>query len=214
MANKNIAKSLGAFQVTLSNATDPEILEATRTYNYDTERIAEGTTLLQKARQLNIKQEKEYGEQYSATIAAEDAFYAFKYNTYMPHVKIGRKLFANENGILEMLGLNGNRKWSYDELANQARIFYENALSTPHVISKFAMVNITTETLQAGLDQLANLDLLRAAQKKESGEAQQATDDRDRAMDEINEWMSLYYTVAKIALADKPQLLEKLGVKA
>tara|TARA_R110002050_G_scaffold89774_1_gene188980 strand:- start:37267 stop:37446 length:180 start_codon:yes stop_codon:yes gene_type:complete len=50
--------------------------------------------------------------------------------------------------------------------------------------------------------------------KKESGEAQQATDDRERAMDEIDEWMSLYYTIAKIALANKPQLLEKLGVKA
>lgn len=66
-----------------------------------------------------------------------------------------------------MLGLNGSRKWSYDELANQDRIFYENESSTPPVLSKFSMVNITGETLQAGLDQLANLDLLRAAQKKE-----------------------------------------------
>tara|TARA_R110002050_G_scaffold89774_1_gene188981 strand:- start:37612 stop:37926 length:315 start_codon:yes stop_codon:yes gene_type:complete len=87
MANKKIAKTLGAYQVTLSNATDPEILEVTQTFNYDTERIAEGTTLLQKAQQLNVKQEKEYGEQYSATIAEEDAFDEFKYDTHMPHVK-------------------------------------------------------------------------------------------------------------------------------
>ncbi len=214
MANKKIAKTLGGYQLTLTNATDPEILEATQTFNYDTERIAEGTTLLHEALQFNVKQEKEYGEQYAATIAVEEAFEEFKYGTYMPHIKIGRKLFANDNGILEMLNLNGERKWSYDELANQARIFYENALSTPQVVSKFSVVNITAETLQAGLDQLTNLGLLRAAQKKESSEAQQATDERDQAMDKITEWMSLYYTVAKIALADKPQLLEKLGIKA
>tara|TARA_R110002050_G_scaffold89774_2_gene188986 strand:- start:976 stop:1179 length:204 start_codon:yes stop_codon:yes gene_type:complete len=29
-------------------------------------------------------------------------------------------------------------------------------------------------------------------------EAQQATDERDQAMDEIHEWMSLRYTVAKL----------------
>ena len=163
---------------------------------------------------LNIKQEKEYGEQYSATRLMEQVFDEFKSATYMPHVKLARKLFANDNGIREMLGLNGQRKWSYDELANQARMFYENALSTPQVLSTFSALNITAETLQAGLDQLANLDLLRAAQKKESGEAQQATDERDQAMDKISEWMSLYYTMAKIALADKPQLIEKLGLKA
>ena len=214
MRNQKIAQDLGGYQLTLTNATDPEILEATQNFNYDTERIAEGTVLLQQAQQLNIKQEKEYGEQYSATTVLDNAIDEFNNSTYMPHIRLARKLFASDNGILSMLDVNGRRRWRYEEYISQARTFYNNALSTPQVLSKFAMVNITTETLQAGLDQLANLDLLRAAQKKESGEAQQATDDRDRAMDEINEWMSLYYTVAKIALADKPQLLEKLGVKA
>jgi hypothetical protein len=214
MRNQKIAQDLGGYQLTLTNATDPEILEATQNFNYDTERIAEGTVLLQQAQQLNIKQEKEYGEQYSATTVLDNAIDEFNDSTYMPHIRLARKLFASDNGILSMLDVNGRRRWRYEEYISQARTFYYNALSTPQVLSKFSLVNITTETLQAGLDQLANLDLLRAAQKKESGEAQQATDDRDRAMDEINEWMSLYYTVAKIALADKPQLLEKLGVKA
>lgn len=214
MRNQKIAQDLGGYQLTLTNATDPEILEATQNFNYDTERIAEGTVLLQQAQQLNIKQEKEYGEQYSATTVLDNAIDEFNDSTYMPHIRLARKLFATDNGILSMLDVNGRRRWRYEEYISQARTFYNNALSTPQVLSKFAMVNITTETLQASLDQLNNLDLLRAAQKKESGEAQQATDDRDRAMDEINEWMSLYYTVAKIALADKPQLLEKLGVKA
>ncbi|KOH43876.1 hypothetical protein [Sunxiuqinia dokdonensis] len=214
MRNQKIAQDLGGYQLTLTNATDPEILEATQNFNYDTERIAEGTVLLQQAQQLNIKQEKEYGEQYSATTVLDNAIDEFNDSTYMPHIRLARKLFATDNGILSMLDVNGRRRWRYEEYISQARTFYNNALSTPQVLSKFAMVNITTETLQASLDQLNNLDLLRAAQKNESGEAQQATDDRDRAMDEINEWMSLYYTVAKIALADKPQLLEKLGVKA
>jgi hypothetical protein len=49
-------------------------------------------------------------------------------------------------------------------------------------------------------------------QLKEKGEAQAATEARDKALDNLQEWMSDYIAVARIALEDEPQLMEMLGI--
>ena len=48
--------------------------------------------------------------------------------------------------------------------------------------------------------------------RKREGEAQQATKDRVAAMDALDEWMSDFVAIARIALEEKPQFLEKLGI--
>jgi hypothetical protein len=214
MTSKTIAKRLSGFQLTLNNATDPQILSATMVFNYGDDKIAEGKALVKQAQQLNIIQEKEYGEQYTASNILTKAVKDFTKTTYRPHFDLARKLFPSDPGIRAAMALSGRRRRNYGEWVNQVVIFYSNALSTPEVLQKFLTLNITQEILEESLSQVDGLNLLRAAQKKESGEAQQATDDRDQALDQIRDWMAMYYTVAKIALAEKPQLLEKLGIKA
>lgn len=51
-------------------------------------------------------------------------------------------------------------------------------------------------------------------QKKETGEAQEATGIRDNALDKLAHWLSDFRAVAKVALDDSPQQLEKLGILA
>lgn len=46
---------------------------------------------------------------------------------------------------------------------------------------------------------------------REKGESQDATKLKDTAFIELDDWMSEFYVVAKIALEDNPQLLESLG---
>lgn len=51
-------------------------------------------------------------------------------------------------------------------------------------------------------------------QKKETGEAQAATQRRDKKIDELAKWVSDLRAVVKVALAGDPQQLEKLGILA
>ena len=47
---------------------------------------------------------------------------------------------------------------------------------------------------------------------QEKGEAQAATKRRDAALDAMQDWLSDYLAIAKVALEEEPQLLEGLGV--
>jgi hypothetical protein len=50
-----------------------------------------------------------------------------------------------------------------------------------------------------------------AAQDRERGEAQEATQVRDAKMDELDQWTADYKAIAQVALSDSPQQLEQLG---
>jgi anion-transporting ArsA/GET3 family ATPase len=51
-------------------------------------------------------------------------------------------------------------------------------------------------------------------QAKETGEAQEATKIRDKALDELAVYVSNLWAIVKVALSDSPQQLEKLGILA
>ena len=56
------------------------------------------------------------------------------------------------------------------------------------------------------------MEAANTAHKKEKGEAQQATLDRDKVLDIMEDWLSDFIAISRIALENKPQLLEKMGV--
>ena len=95
---------------------------------------------------------------------------------------------------------------------SQARQFYLNALADSETLTKLGAYGITQAKLEAGQLLHGQVETANAAQEKEKGDAQQATKDRDAAMDSLDEWMSDFVAIARIALEEKPQFLEKLGI--
>ena len=58
---------------------------------------------------------------------------------------------------------------------------------------------------------IASLESARAEYKREVGESQDATKQKDAALSKLEDFMSEFYAIAAIALEDRPQLLESLS---
>ena len=209
---KSLADRLLAAQVAISNAmTDEEIKSLIAAFGYDETRMNTGKGLLDAANQLQQVQQKEYGDQFQATDAL-NGLWAQADADYMRYVKIARIALKDDHAAFQKLALSGIRKKSLSGWMAQAKQFYLNALADMAVITKLSGYGVTQEKLQAGMELLAHTETANATQKKEKGEAQQATLDRDKAIDQLEDWLSDFVAITRIALEDKPQLLEKLGI--
>ena len=72
-------------------------------------------------------------------------------------------------------------------------------------------LKITPEDISGTITLINNLEEARATYLREKGESQDATKAKDKAFAEIDDWISEFYAVAKIALEDNLQLLESIG---
>jgi len=199
-------------QVAIDNALDnPDILDALSLFGYTAERIQQGKALYTTALSAQTTQQLEAGEQKSATAELE-ANRAVAHTTYMRLVKIARVAFKRDAGIATQLDLNGDRKRSLAGWLAQTTQFYVSALTNPAIQVGFSEFGITGDKLRAGLLEVRAVEASNLTQEKEKGEAQAATQTRDEALDALQEWLSDYLAIAKVALEDNPQLLEALGV--
>ena len=110
------------------------------------------------------------------------------------------------------MALDGDRERLLAGWLAQARQFYNNALSDADVQSALLNYGIDTAALTAAQALVDVAEQANAAQESEKGDAQQATLERNQAMQALDAWMGDFIAIARIALEDKPQLLEKLGV--
>jgi hypothetical protein len=204
---------LGA-QVMIENSlTDPVVKEALAAYGYSEKTLAVGKTLYDETIALQNAQKKEYGDQVAATSELNDIWETAD-RQYMKTLKIARIAFEDHPKADRAVMLFGQRKESLSGWLAQAQLFYANILNDAELMESLAEYGYTTEKIQqesALLDQIA---VKCQQQKKEMGEAQASTQARDRKIDELAKWISNLRAVAKVALADDPQQLEKLGILA
>ena len=199
-------------RVALDNSgANSEIQERLAVYGYTPERMQEGRALYDEAVAATRQQQVEYGDKIAATAALNEAWQRAKasYNTL---AQVARVAFKNDTGVTTKLALGGRRKRSLSGWMEQANVFYENALGNSEIMGGLAKFGITEERLQGGKADVEALETLNAAQEKEKGEAQQATQNRDEAIEALDEWLGDFLAIAEVALSDRPQLLEALGV--
>lgn len=180
-------------------------------FGYDEARLAEGRAAYDAADDANETQKKEYGEQFAATDELEKARAAAD-TQWSIHYQIARVAFKKDRGALTALGADKRRARKLADWLAQAKQFYKNALTTPEFLAAFERFKQDQATLENAQSLVEAVATARDKQKKETGEAQDATEKRDAALEELDEWMSDFLTIAKLALQDQPQLLEALGV--
>ncbi len=209
--DSTIANQLMKAAVIVNNAVLEDILSEMSLVGYSREVVQEGKTLLERAEALVQLRQKEFGDQIGATDALETEKAAVN-KRYMRSLKLIRIHLADDSMAETTLGLKGRRKKSISGWSGQAKMLYNNLLNNDNWITELAAINITAETIQNELTAVDSVLDLYWTQQKEIGEAQEATIKRDEALDKLFDWTGRYKKIARIALEDSVQSLEKLGI--
>ncbi len=211
--NDIIDKDLARAQVAIDNTlNDPDVLSAVSLRGYDEPKMQAGKTLYNTALNLHMIQKKEYGEKLQATKNFHDILKEIN-ELYMEGVVTARVVFKEKLDKWQAIGLNGKRKKTYSGWVEQTQQFYINSLNDPEIMEGLLTKCYSKEMLEAEYQGVKNVIAANANKIKESGESQEATKVRDKAMDELNQWISDYKAIAKIALKKNPQWIEKLGLE-
>jgi hypothetical protein len=114
--------------------------------------------------------------------------------------------------MLSGLGVTGKRSRSLSKWLRHAKILYTNLIELPNALEIIANYGITTEVLQKELQNVEVVENLHVKQLSGKSTAQQSTQKKDEAFDELCDWYSDFRAIARIAFYDKPQLLEAMGI--
>ncbi len=205
------AETLEMYRVALENAvTQPEISTVMAELGYDSALIEEGKATLTKTRKAYDANKVEDDE----TSVAYSTFSSKKEHLediFSLHRKKAKVVFRNDATTMDKLAITGSIPRAYVKWLETVKKFYSVALSDETIQTKLVRLKITKKDLTATNKLILELETARAEYQKEKGESQNATKAKDAAFAEIDDWMSEFYAVAKIALEDSPQLLEALG---
>ena len=208
----SIDERLTRYHTGLTNARNvPALQSRVALYGYTPTKLDDMLDLRQEALDAHLAQKSEYDDQYAATAAFNTAWEKAR-TAYMRLITLGRILFKDDYATYLKLTLNQERKYSFSGWLTQARKFYINLLADSAALAKYALYNTPLATINAAKALMDTVEQANVAQAKETGEAQKATQDRDAKLDLIDDEMSEFYALAKIACEDAPQLLEMLEI--
>ncbi len=194
----------------LINAKGSEILPSISIFGYHSEKIDSGLALHKIAQDLYITQQKEYGEQFSAT----EELHTMKAdaNSAVKKTWTIAKLAVTDSGLRRTLGIHKSQSQTHNGWMKQFDRFYRNI--DAEVLEYLTEYGYSAEKILA--ERALVVAVIDADKRRddETSEAQRATVDRDEAVDTLHDWMRTFYKVAKLSLEDQPQLLEKLGILA
>jgi hypothetical protein len=209
---QSIEDRLLLYQTSLVNASEvPELQTRLALYGYTPLKIGQMLTFRQEVFNLYLAQKTEYSEQLAATRAFEQAWDT-AHAAYMRLVKLGRILFKDDYAVFVKLGLHEERKRSFSGWLTQARQFFSNLLADSNAVSLYGQYNTPLGTINAASALVTDVEDAHLIKAKESGEAQQATLNRDGELDMLDTTMAEFYALARLACEDAPQLLEMLGI--
>lgn len=194
----------------LTNAKESDITPFLSLFNYGETRINEGLAILEHARTRHSQQQQEYGEQISST-ATYDALVKAVNRRCGATWKIA-KIAVTDSGERRTLGIHRTRKYTKTGMSEQFDQFYRNY--SPEALNAMAAFGYTQEKIDEEYQLVKEVILAGKTQDDETSEAQAATAKRDEAIDALHDWCRNFYKIAQIALADEPQLMEKLGIQA
>ena len=132
--------------------------------------------------------------------------------TYKLHRKKGKSKFRKDEVALKTLALTGSLSRVYVKWLETVKIFYKGLTDHPEWLTIISKLKVSAEDIADCQTKIDALESARAEYLREIGEDQEATRQKDLAFIALDDWMLDFYETARIAMEDKPQLLETIGL--
>jgi hypothetical protein len=207
---RSVAQELNTARLAISNSlADGEIQGLVEAYGYTATKLNEGKALYESALAAVNTQKAKRGAQQDSSRGLSQAEKSAR-DVYQALAKVARSVFVKDKAKLTALGLSGSMPKSTAGFLAAAYALFDNAPSLPAL----ANYGYTAARLQSERARIAAYDAANRQQEAAKGSAQQATREQDLALRALSDWTAQYLKIARVALRDKPQLLEKIGVAA
>ena len=208
----SIAKRLNAAQLAIDNSlADAEIQARVAEYGYTAAKLTAGKALYTAALNAVSNAQATAGAQQQSTAQVQSTKQIAQ-DAYQALAKVCRACFSDEPARLTALQLDGRTPRTTGAFLTTATILFDNALGIPEIQTALAEYGYTAQKLQTECAKISSYNQANQAQEAAKGAAQQATVLQDAALAEMDAWTARYLKIAKVALRDDCQLLEKLGV--
>lgn len=179
-------------------------------YGYDETEIAKGKALYDDASQKLDLNKTETAEEKLAYDAFAKKFGELK-KTYATDRKKVKIIYKDDDRTLSALAVKGVASIRTVALLDDMDTLYKQLQTNETLRNPLKRLKITDEHIAAQLTLLEEVKKKYSDYLKEKGESQQATKDKDEALAKLEKWVREFYAITKIALEDKPQLLESVG---
>lgn len=178
-------------------------------YGYDEAAMAAGKALYDKAVEL-------YKANVKDTQSETTAYATFSKKleevdkVYVADRKKARIIFKGQSDTLKNLKLTGKPSRAIAHALDEMKTLYETLERDATLAKPLERLKIDAAHIKAQLDAIAEAEKAYTVYQNEKGESQQATKNKDKAFEALEKWVREFFSIAKIALEDQPQLLESL----
>jgi hypothetical protein len=209
-SSTSIAERLNAAHLAITNSLgDAEIASLVADFGYPAAKLNEGLALHEEARVASHLAEAAAGDQETASAEALQAK-KLAHGAYQDLAKVARAVFTNEKHRLTVMGLTGNMPRTTAGFFAAASTLFENAATATEITA----YGYTPQKLESELAKIRAYEEADRKQEAAKGAAQDATANKNFALLTLDTWLAQYLKIARVALRERRQLLEKLGVAA
>lgn len=207
-----IADKLTRSELSINNTlNDAEIQESVGRLGYTAEKMLEGKRLYDAAVGIVNTHAQKIGTHTQARSDFENGLEQ-AFDIYQSLAKVCLAIFAHQKSSLAFLGIQNRMPRRGAAFFPAANRFFENAQS-PEIQLELAKYGYDIPKLQQELEKIAAVDRAYQKQNQTRGAKQQSRSDQSDVITKLEDWMKQYHKIAKVALKDKPELLEKLGIR-
>lgn len=210
MKKNTITAEIAGARLAIENAMKHKLIQKRlAACSYDRKKMLEGKVLSEETQMLQSLQEDKYVQQYRQIDAFREQMAEID-ELHRKHRLFARLALGDRRSAMKQLKMSGKQKTDIMGQLENLKIFYLLIGLYTEQMDNFKIAPEELEQTQAMVDAAHSLYQDRIHCK---GDAQHATQQRDKKRRELRLWMTQFKKAARLALNDEPQLMEVLGVQ-